>query len=284
MAKAAATSTTLPAVITFEGVDIDITDRAGRPWVRGLQIASALGFRNPSSDIANLYERNKDEFTDAETALVDLPTQGGLQKVRLFSARGAWLIGMLAKTEKAKRFRRWVLDVLERETETKPVQVREHRRRVPAPVHGDLERRVAFMEAQIKMLAAGAVTERELYGIVMNANVRTEKHEEPDFAKSIENVMADRVTRSSGGTPSGKTLLLLEKDYGKTKPAMSPRQPWRPESQWPSHPHVWERQFPDGASPMIDTLKKSEKLPDGSIALPVVGGGYTILPPTGRHA
>lgn len=55
-----------------------------------------------------------------------------------------------------------------------------------------------------------------------------------------------------------------------------------PQPRWPSHPHVWERVLPDGASPMIDTLKKSEKLPDGSIALPIVGGGYSILPP--QHA
>ena len=193
MAKAAATSTTLPAIITFEGVDIEITDRAGRPWVRGLQIASALGFRNPSSDIANLYERNKEEFTDAETALVDLPTQGGLQKVRIFSARGAWLIGMLAKTEKAKRFRRWVLDVLERETETKPVQVRQHRRALPA---------------EPQPLPFGDDLARDFYEAVMSANVRVERGEEPNFGKALEGVLCDLVTAHVGGIPlSGKALF-----------------------------------------------------------------------------
>ena len=38
---------------------------------------------------------------------------GGLQQVRVFSLRGAHLLGMLARTEKAKEFRRWVLDVIE---------------------------------------------------------------------------------------------------------------------------------------------------------------------------
>jgi prophage antirepressor-like protein len=33
--------------------------------------------------------------------------------VRIFSLRGAYLLGMLARTPKAEAFRRWVLDVLE---------------------------------------------------------------------------------------------------------------------------------------------------------------------------
>ena len=47
------------------------------------------------------------------TALVDMQTKGGLQKARIFSLRGAHLLGMLARTERAKEFRRWALDVLE---------------------------------------------------------------------------------------------------------------------------------------------------------------------------
>lgn len=35
--------------------------------------------------------------------------------MRVFSLRGAHLIGMFARTPKAKEFRRWVLDVLDRE-------------------------------------------------------------------------------------------------------------------------------------------------------------------------
>ncbi|CAJ0743827.1 hypothetical protein R76696_04673 [Ralstonia mannitolilytica] len=33
--------------------------------------------------------------------------------MRIFSPRGCYLLGMLARTERAKAFRRWVLDVLE---------------------------------------------------------------------------------------------------------------------------------------------------------------------------
>ena len=48
------------------------------------------------------------------TALIDVQTAGGVQKVRVFSLRGAHLLGMFARTKKAKAFRRWVLDIIER--------------------------------------------------------------------------------------------------------------------------------------------------------------------------
>lgn len=49
------------------------------------------------------------------TAVVKLPTAGGEQDVRIFSLRGAHLLGMFARTERAVEFRRWVLDILDRE-------------------------------------------------------------------------------------------------------------------------------------------------------------------------
>lgn len=99
--------------LSFHNVDFDITDINGQPWLRGLQVASALGYKNPAADIVNLYNRNADEFTDSMTQVIELPTAGGKQQVRVFSLRGCHLLGMLARTKVAKEFRRWVLDVLE---------------------------------------------------------------------------------------------------------------------------------------------------------------------------
>lgn len=65
--------------------------------------------------MAKLYDRNADEFTDSMTQVIELPTAGGKQQVRVFSLRGCHLLGMLARTKVAKEFRRWVLDVLEKE-------------------------------------------------------------------------------------------------------------------------------------------------------------------------
>jgi len=103
--------------LTFQNTQFDVVDQSGQPWLRGLQIASALGYKNPSTDIANLYDRNADEFTDSMTALVELDTEGGKQKVRIFSLRGCHLLGMLSRTKIAKEFRKWVLDILEHHTQ-----------------------------------------------------------------------------------------------------------------------------------------------------------------------
>lgn len=101
------------AVLVFENTEFDVVDLHNVPWLRGLQVASALGYKNPTADIQNLYSRNADEFTDEMTQVLDLPTAGGVQPVRIFSPRGCYLLGMLARTDKAKAFRAWVLDVLE---------------------------------------------------------------------------------------------------------------------------------------------------------------------------
>ena len=106
--------------LSFRNVNFDITDIHGQPWLRGLQVASALGYKNPAADIVNLYNRNADEFTDSMTQVIELPTAGGKQQVRVFSLRGCHLLGMLARTKVAKEFRRWVLDVLEKEVSGSP--------------------------------------------------------------------------------------------------------------------------------------------------------------------
>ncbi|QRQ88495.1 BRO-N domain-containing protein [Cupriavidus oxalaticus] len=100
------------AVLVFENIEFDVVDIHNVPWLRGPQIAGALGY-NRTDRIADLHARNADEFTTEMTQLVELDTAGGRQQVRIFSPRGCYLLGMLARTERAKVFRRWVLDVLE---------------------------------------------------------------------------------------------------------------------------------------------------------------------------
>lgn len=101
------------AVLVFENTEFDVVDIHNVPWLRGYQIGKALEYTDPSQAISKLYDRNADEFTDEMTQVLDLPTAGGVQPVRIFSPRGCYLLGMLARTEKAKAFRAWVLDVLE---------------------------------------------------------------------------------------------------------------------------------------------------------------------------
>jgi prophage antirepressor-like protein len=105
-------STASTAVLVFENVEFDVVDIHNVPWLRAPQIEAALGYEKRGA-INTLHDRNSDEFTDEMTQIVDLDTAGGRQQVRIFSPRGCYLLGMLARTERAKAFRAWVLDVLE---------------------------------------------------------------------------------------------------------------------------------------------------------------------------
>ena len=82
-------------------------------------IARALGYSR-SDKVNQIFERHEAEFTASMTRITmvqDLDPQfggaGQYRTARVFSLRGAHLIAMFARTDKAQAFRRWVLDVLE---------------------------------------------------------------------------------------------------------------------------------------------------------------------------
>lgn len=104
------------AILTFENTEFDVVDIHNVPWLRLPQIGVALGYENPYK-LQQLHARNADEFTEEMTQVLELPTAGGVQPVRVFSPRGCYLLGMLARTDRAKAFRQWVLDVLEGRTQ-----------------------------------------------------------------------------------------------------------------------------------------------------------------------
>lgn len=106
--------------LSFQDTSFEVVDRDGEPWLRGRQIASALGYAKGSDSVNKLYRSNADEFTEHMTQILKLPEldprNGGAgqhREERIFSLRGAHMLGMLAKTTEAKAFRQWVLDILE---------------------------------------------------------------------------------------------------------------------------------------------------------------------------
>jgi len=96
----------------FNDTNLDIIDRNGQQWMPGVQIATALGYKRADA-VAKIYDRNADEFTDKMTTIIETPNMGLSVKQRIFSLRGAHLIGMFARTKSAKAFRTWVLDVID---------------------------------------------------------------------------------------------------------------------------------------------------------------------------
>lgn len=138
----------MSTILVFENTEFDVVDIHNVAWLRLPQIEGALGYASGGKALSTLFTRNADEFTAEMTQVLELPTAGGVQQVRVFSPRGCYLLGMLARTEKAKAFRQWVLDVLEgratpqatRPT-TVPQQIALHRLR--SSLVRDLERATA---------------------------------------------------------------------------------------------------------------------------------------------
>lgn len=106
--------------LRFNNIEFQAVDQNGVPWLRGPQIGASLGYHDGGKKITELYQRHSDEFSPSMTDLVMVETAGGKQKVRIFSPRGCWLIGMFARTTQAKAFRRWVLDVLDQARTASP--------------------------------------------------------------------------------------------------------------------------------------------------------------------
>ncbi|SFI60725.1 BRO-N domain-containing protein [Albimonas pacifica] len=113
-------------LLSFEDTEIEVIRRDGEMWLSARDLADALGYADMSS-VLRLYQRNEDEFTSDMTAIiklgkgtVNLTAPSNAQETRVFSLRGAHLVAMLAKTERAKAFRRWVLDLIEQEGDRRP--------------------------------------------------------------------------------------------------------------------------------------------------------------------
>lgn len=99
----------------FHGTTLNIIDHAGRRWLTAEQAGLALGYNkaNARIGIQNLYSRHADEFTEADTGVINLITPGGRQDVRCFTSSGCIKLGFFASTGRAKEFRAWAAKVLD---------------------------------------------------------------------------------------------------------------------------------------------------------------------------
>ncbi|TEW87178.1 Bro-N domain-containing protein [Psychrobacter sp. 230] len=110
--------------LTFNGTTLTTINQDDQVWLTSSDLAIALGYKHIKS-LNRIYNSNADEFTEAMTkviesteSVVSAKTKGLTAKIRIFSLRGCHLLAMFARTDIAKAFRVWVLDILERETKT----------------------------------------------------------------------------------------------------------------------------------------------------------------------
>lgn len=108
--------------LSFNNVDlVPVDSKDNQLWFTSNQLAEALGYKNIKS-LNKTYNANSDEFTSKMTMTTTTVVDGinGSKrklKVRLFSLRGCHLMGMFARTEIAKEFRKWVLNILDDEVD-----------------------------------------------------------------------------------------------------------------------------------------------------------------------
>jgi len=100
----------------------------GEPFFTSETLGDMLGYKNPRRSINYLYNQNRDEF-EGLIGVIDLMTPGGIQKTVAFNEEGAYLVTMLAKTDKAKAARRSIALLL-REIRRKQFVSREEYQRV----------------------------------------------------------------------------------------------------------------------------------------------------------
>lgn len=104
--------------LSFHGTKFSVVAKDNQVWLRSSEIAEALGYKSADS-VTRIYNRNADEFNSSMTQVIDNPQTVNLT-VRVFSLRGCHLLAMFARTPVAKEFRKWVLDVLDREVSKVP--------------------------------------------------------------------------------------------------------------------------------------------------------------------
>lgn len=99
--------------LSFNEVKFNPVQQDGQIWLSAGELARALGYAKANA-VTQVYDRNQDEFSPNMTQIIDNPQSLNL-RLRIFSLRGCHLIAMFAKTAIAKQFRKWVLDILDKE-------------------------------------------------------------------------------------------------------------------------------------------------------------------------
>lgn len=106
--------------LSFHNTNFAYMEMGGQVWLTAAEVGQALEYADDKA-VQRIYSRHADEFTAQMTGVVKLTTPSGKQDSRVFSLRGAHLVAMFARTPKAKEFRRWVLDILDREVVHSPI-------------------------------------------------------------------------------------------------------------------------------------------------------------------
>ena len=99
--------------LSFNEVKFNPVKHEQQIWLTASELSKALGYKQTDA-VSKVYNRNSEEFTANMTQVIENPHTPNLG-VRIFSLRGCHLVAMFARTCIAKSFRKWVLDILDKE-------------------------------------------------------------------------------------------------------------------------------------------------------------------------
>lgn len=124
--------------LIFNDVPLTPITHQNSLWIRAAELARALGYAQENS-VSRLYRNNADEFTPEMTQVIEMSVEsrnGSSENLldgrcRIFSLRGCHLVAMFARTQVAKSFRRWVLDVLDKLAEQERARLAGETKEIP---------------------------------------------------------------------------------------------------------------------------------------------------------
>lgn len=159
--------------LTFNTVTLHpIQQNDEQIWITSTELARTLGYKQENA-VSKIFNRKADEFTNKMTQVIENPQLPNLG-MRIFSLRGAYLISMFAKTAVSKEFRKWVLDILEKELE----QPKQHQ----------LETRIKINNRQITELKA--IVDRRCEGSVKKRTEMWHRHHQHFKVSSYKDLLA----------------------------------------------------------------------------------------------
>lgn len=177
--------------LVFEGTAFEVIDRDGQIWLQAADIARALGYASADA-ISRIYRRNAAEFTSSMSETVNLTVSGNIQKtIRIFSLRGAHLLGMFAKTDLAQAFRRWVLDVLEGKAQPAPM------RPTVEPQQADLFGDASQAFDELTLLRQLHSTQTRLVGL-LEERLKPKKKRAPNRPLTADEIRLARALKQQG--------------------------------------------------------------------------------------
>jgi excisionase family DNA binding protein len=124
--------------------DMRIVEVEGQPVVTARDLARALEYRQEWA-IHNLYNRNKESFTEKDVGVINLMTPSGEQQVRYFTKRGALKVCMKSNQPRAVAVQEMLIDLYE---------AVEGRRLLPVEALQEVQRRLDNLALEVRRLAA----------------------------------------------------------------------------------------------------------------------------------